>query len=69
MLDLGITKDDFNAMTWLTSWAVDADHGSDLCGTGSFDLQIRYDISICIIKRYGLPPHAHTSKRRGSSLV
>lgn len=41
MLDLGITKDDFNAMTWLTSWAVDADHGSDLCGTGSFDLQIR----------------------------
>ncbi|KAL3348307.1 hypothetical protein AABB24_021792 [Solanum stoloniferum] len=41
MLDLGISKDDFNAMTWLTSWAVDADHGSDLCGTGSFDLQIR----------------------------
>ncbi|XP_047254348.1 tRNA:m(4)X modification enzyme TRM13 homolog isoform X8 [Capsicum annuum] len=42
MLDLGIGKDDFNAITWFTSWAVDADHGSDLCGTGwSSDLQIR----------------------------
>lgn len=42
MLDLGINKDDFNAMTWFTSWAIDADHGSDLCGTDwSFDLQIR----------------------------
>lgn len=47
MLDLGINKDDFNAMTWFTSWAIDADHGSDLCGTDwSFDLQIRYDFSI-----------------------
>lgn len=27
---LGITKDEFHAITWLTSWAVDADHGSDL---------------------------------------
>ncbi|KAM7495765.1 hypothetical protein LguiA_020179 [Lonicera macranthoides] len=27
---LGISKEDFNAMTWFTSWAVDADHGSDL---------------------------------------
>ncbi|XP_060217548.1 uncharacterized protein LOC132644901 [Lycium barbarum] len=42
MLDLGIGKDDFNAITWFTSWAVDADHGSNLGGTDwSFDLQIR----------------------------
>lgn len=56
MLDLGIGKDDFNAITWFTSWAVDADHGSDLCGTGwSSDLQIRYIfLSVEIIKRYCL---------------
>ncbi|KDP35241.1 hypothetical protein JCGZ_09400 [Jatropha curcas] len=28
--DLGITKEEFHAITWFTSWAVDADHGSDL---------------------------------------
>ncbi|OVA13547.1 Methyltransferase TRM13 [Macleaya cordata] len=28
--DLGIRKDDFHAITWFTSWAVDADHGSGL---------------------------------------
>ncbi|KAI3833293.1 hypothetical protein MKW98_006392 [Papaver atlanticum] len=28
--DLGIKKDDFHAITWFTSWAIDADHGSDL---------------------------------------
>lgn len=27
---LGIAKDEFHAITWFTSWAVDADHGSDL---------------------------------------
>ncbi|KAJ6710662.1 TRNA:M(4)X MODIFICATION ENZYME TRM13-like protein [Salix koriyanagi] len=27
---LGITKEQFHAITWFTSWAVDADHGSDL---------------------------------------
>ncbi|KAG6433395.1 hypothetical protein SASPL_105008 [Salvia splendens] len=27
--DMGFTKDDFHAITWFTSWAVDADHGSD----------------------------------------
>ncbi|XP_024966191.1 tRNA:m(4)X modification enzyme TRM13 isoform X1 [Cynara cardunculus var. scolymus] len=26
---LGMTKDEFHAITWFTSWAVDADHGSD----------------------------------------
>ncbi|WCJ22646.1 tRNA:m(4)X modification enzyme TRM13 [Euphorbia peplus] len=31
--DLGITKEQFHAITWFTSWAVDADHSSDL----SFD--------------------------------
>lgn len=32
-LNLGITKDEFHAITWFTSWAVDADHGSDLADT------------------------------------
>ncbi|CAN6466598.1 unnamed protein product [Victoria cruziana] len=30
LINLGITKEDFHAITWLTSWAVDADHGSTL---------------------------------------
>ncbi|XP_057965859.1 uncharacterized protein LOC131156304 isoform X2 [Malania oleifera] len=30
LTNLGITKEDFDAITWFTSWAVDADHGSDL---------------------------------------
>ncbi|KAI9099003.1 hypothetical protein K1719_024770 [Acacia pycnantha] len=29
-LDLGITKDQFHAITWFTSWAVDANHGSEI---------------------------------------
>lgn len=28
MSDFGISKEDFHAITWFTSWAVDADHGS-----------------------------------------
>ncbi|KAK1554816.1 hypothetical protein Q3G72_017705 [Acer saccharum] len=28
-LNLGITKEEFRAITWFTSWAVDADHSSD----------------------------------------
>ncbi|KMT10013.1 hypothetical protein BVRB_5g122280 [Beta vulgaris subsp. vulgaris] len=32
--NLGITKDGFHAITWFTSWAVDADHGSDLSDDG-----------------------------------
>ncbi|KAL5556387.1 hypothetical protein UlMin_038623 [Ulmus minor] len=28
--NLGITKEEFHAITWFTSWAVDVDHGSDL---------------------------------------
>ncbi|KAH6777430.1 methyltransferase [Perilla frutescens var. hirtella] len=27
--DMGFTKEDFHAISWFTSWAVDADHGSD----------------------------------------
>ncbi|XP_065859839.1 tRNA:m(4)X modification enzyme TRM13 [Euphorbia lathyris] len=34
--DLGITKEEFHAITWFTSWAVDADHSSDL----SFDCEL-----------------------------
>lgn len=26
---LGIAKEEFHAISWFTSWAVDADHGSD----------------------------------------
>ncbi|XP_021836566.1 tRNA:m(4)X modification enzyme TRM13 isoform X1 [Spinacia oleracea] len=33
--NLGITKEDFHAITWFTSWAVDADHGSDVSDDGS----------------------------------
>lgn len=29
LLSLGITKEEFHAMTWFTSWAVDADHSSE----------------------------------------
>ncbi|QHO05739.1 uncharacterized protein DS421_14g448650 [Arachis hypogaea] len=29
-LNLGMTKEEFHAITWFTSWAVDANHGSDL---------------------------------------
>lgn len=31
----GITKEDFHAITWFTSWAVDADHGSNVTDDGS----------------------------------
>ncbi|KAB2074262.1 hypothetical protein ES319_A07G141900v1 [Gossypium barbadense] len=30
LTSLGISKEEFHAITWFTSWAVDADHGSDL---------------------------------------
>ncbi|KAL6515890.1 hypothetical protein OROGR_019195 [Orobanche gracilis] len=29
ILDLGFSKEDFHAISWFTSWAVDADHGSE----------------------------------------
>lgn len=32
-LDLGMTKEEFHAVTWFTSWAVDDNHGSDLSNT------------------------------------
>ncbi|GMH02243.1 hypothetical protein Nepgr_004082 [Nepenthes gracilis] len=31
MWNIGISKEDFHAISWFTSWAVDADHGSELC--------------------------------------
>lgn len=47
MLNLGISMEDFHAITWFTSWAVDADHTSDLNGADcTTDLQIRYYIII-----------------------
>ena len=30
MSNLGIDRDYFHAITWFTSWAVDADHGTAL---------------------------------------
>ncbi|EYU46867.1 hypothetical protein MIMGU_mgv11b013317mg [Erythranthe guttata] len=33
--DMGLGKEDFNAITWFTSWAVDADHGSELSAVDS----------------------------------
>ncbi|EOX95394.1 Methyltransferases isoform 1 [Theobroma cacao] len=35
---LGISKEEFHAITWFTSWAVDADHGSDLSDVTDFKL-------------------------------
>ncbi|KAL2935011.1 tRNA:m(4)X modification enzyme TRM13 [Bienertia sinuspersici] len=32
--NLGITREDFHAITWFTSWAVDADHGSNYSDDG-----------------------------------
>ncbi|KAI8522591.1 hypothetical protein RHMOL_Rhmol13G0008100 [Rhododendron molle] len=42
--NLGITRQDFHAITWFTSWAVDADHSSGLPGSVDVasDLQIMY---------------------------
>ncbi|KAL0436029.1 UNVERIFIED_CONTAM: tRNA:m(4)X modification enzyme TRM13 [Sesamum radiatum] len=31
--ELGFTKEDFNAISWFTSWAVDADHGAEFSVT------------------------------------
>lgn len=30
LLELGITKEEFLAITWFTSWAVDANHSEDI---------------------------------------
>ncbi|KAJ8455524.1 hypothetical protein OPV22_035111 [Ensete ventricosum] len=32
LLSLGIAEEEFHAMTWFTSWALDADHSSELSG-------------------------------------
>ncbi|PON88758.1 S-adenosyl-L-methionine-dependent methyltransferase [Trema orientale] len=36
---LGITKEEFHAITWFTSWAVDADHGSDLSDVTNYSVR------------------------------
>lgn len=41
LMNLGITKDDFHAITWFTSWAVDADHGSDLSDVAGCRLHLQ----------------------------
>ncbi|KAJ1418384.1 S-adenosyl-L-methionine-dependent methyltransferase [Sesbania bispinosa] len=40
-LDLGMTKEEFHAITWFTSWAVDANHGSDLPDTTDCKLHLQ----------------------------
>lgn len=40
LLKWGITKEDFNAITWFCSWAVDADHSSDLCSAADGGLHL-----------------------------
>ncbi|KAI3449347.1 hypothetical protein Pfo_006012 [Paulownia fortunei] len=44
--DMGFTKEDFHAISWFTSWAVDADHGSELSVTDcSAQLEIIFPLS------------------------
>ncbi|CAH2072077.1 unnamed protein product [Thlaspi arvense] len=38
IISLGISKDEFHAMTWFTSWAVDDDHGSKIPDVDDIDL-------------------------------
>ncbi|KAK8973253.1 hypothetical protein V6N11_013239 [Hibiscus sabdariffa] len=38
LTSLGISKEEFHAITWFTSWAVDADHSSDLSDDIDFKL-------------------------------
>lgn len=35
MSDLGLNPEEFHAITWFTSWAVDADHHSEISGSNS----------------------------------
>ncbi|KAI7751537.1 hypothetical protein M8C21_013396 [Ambrosia artemisiifolia] len=54
-LSLGITKDDFHAITWFTSWAVDADHGSDVADTNIENVKnICGDINMSVKERAAL---------------
>ncbi|CAN1823842.1 hypothetical protein LINPERHAP1_LOCUS30536 [Linum perenne] len=34
MFSLGISKEEFHAITWFTSWAVDGDHGAEVSDSG-----------------------------------
>ncbi|XP_071718668.1 tRNA:m(4)X modification enzyme TRM13 [Rutidosis leptorrhynchoides] len=43
---LGITKDEFHAITWFTSWAVDADHGSDFADTTTHNEKILAEVDM-----------------------
>ena len=38
IIGMGISKDEFHALTWFTSWAVDDDHGSKVPGVEGIDL-------------------------------
>lgn len=50
MSNLGLTKEDFHAITWFTSWAVDAHHGSDLDGIdGSRKIELMYRLTLAVI--------------------
>ncbi|CAN1196395.1 tRNA:m(4)X modification enzyme TRM13 [Linum perenne] len=41
MLSLGISKEEFHAITWFTSWAVDGDHGAEVSDSG-LHLELTY---------------------------
>ncbi|KAG9459903.1 hypothetical protein H6P81_004411 [Aristolochia fimbriata] len=47
MLSLGITKEEFHAMTWFTSWAVDAEHGSELSDALTHGLHLNSEVGDC----------------------
>lgn len=45
-LSLGISKEEFHAITWFTSWAVDADHGSDFADTKTENEKILAEVDM-----------------------
>lgn len=45
MSDLGLNQEEFHAITWFTSWAVDADHHSEISGNNSGQhLELMYKV-------------------------
>ncbi|KAH9290713.1 hypothetical protein KI387_034830, partial [Taxus chinensis] len=42
-LNLGFTREEFCAITWLTSWALDGEH----CSEHSDDMDLQADLSVC----------------------
>ncbi|XP_073155446.1 tRNA:m(4)X modification enzyme TRM13 isoform X3 [Henckelia pumila] len=51
--DLGFTKEDFHAISWFTSWAVDADHGSEF-SVADHSAQLEIMFAMLLIYIYSL---------------